>query len=54
MIWFTNHYLNNEDEQLNPLASPVLVHNLKGLPPALIITAEYDPLRDEAELMVSV
>lgn len=50
MLWFTNHYLNNEDEQRNPLVSPLLAPNLDGLPPALIITAEYDPLRDEAEL----
>jgi acetyl esterase len=50
MIWFTNHYLNNEYEQVNPLTSPVLVLNLRDLPPALIITAEYDPLRDEGEL----
>ena len=48
--WFLNHYLNNEEEKKDPLASPMLAASLSNLPPALIITAEYDPLRDDGEL----
>jgi len=49
MIWFMGHYLRNEEDKLNPLASPALVSDLTGLPAAFILTAECDPLRDEAE-----
>ena len=43
------HYLRNDDDIRNPLASPSFTASFNGLPPALIITAEFDPLRDEAE-----
>ncbi len=49
MRWFWNHYLTSPFEADNPYVSPLRAANLRDLPPALIITAEYDVLRDEGE-----
>ena len=43
-------YTPVEEERSNPYAAPALASNLHALPPALIITAECDPLRDGGEL----
>jgi acetyl esterase len=50
MVWFTNHYLTSEDDAKNPYVSPIKAKDLKELPPAMVITAEFDPLRDEGEM----
>ena len=46
--WFWDHYLATPTDIESALASPLNTKNLSGLAPALILTAEYDPSRDEA------
>lgn len=50
MEWFWDHYLNDASEAANPLASPMRAADLSRLPPAYCLSAECDPLRDEAEI----
>jgi acetyl esterase len=47
--FFTDCYVSTAEQGRNSLVSPLLAPNLGGLPPALIITAEHDPLRQEGE-----
>jgi acetyl esterase len=49
MQWFRNHYLQEEGHITDPRASVLLAPDLSGLPPAVVGTGEYDPLRDEGE-----
>ena len=49
MIWYWDHYLNSPSEASDPYAAPLQAQDLSGLPAALVLTAEFDPLRDEGE-----
>jgi acetyl esterase len=49
MQWFKNHYLGSVEDQLDWRVSPLRAEDLGGLPPTFLMTAGFDPLRDEGE-----
>jgi acetyl esterase len=49
MRWFCDHYLGATFDAKDPMVSPLYANDLSGLPAAHVVTAEFDPLRDEGE-----
>lgn len=54
MAWSLTNYLRDGTDMLDPLASPILAGDHSKLPPALVMTAGYDPLRDEGKAYADV
>ncbi len=49
MDWYHEQYFASPADGTEPYAAPIRAESLAGLPPAYIVTAEFDPLRDEGE-----
>src|SRR5215813_14946384 len=49
MTWFESHYLGGWTDKTDLRLSPLLAGDLSGMPPTYLVTAGFDPLRDEGE-----
>src|SRR5262249_41052269 len=49
LVWAWQHYLTDLAQAADPDVAPLREMDLSRLPPALVVTAEFDPLRDEGE-----
>jgi len=49
MEWFLDHYLGSDYDRISPLVAPLRASSLKKLPPAYVVTAGHDVLRDEGK-----
>ncbi|WUI01698.1 alpha/beta hydrolase [Spirillospora sp. NBC_00431] len=49
MTWYSGHYCPDKTRRAEPAASPLLADDLGGFPPTYLVTAGFDPLRDEGE-----
>lgn len=47
MQWYVKQYIGSERDLTNPYAFPAMSHNLQGVAPTILVTAEYDPLADD-------
>jgi acetyl esterase len=50
IVWYAEQYLRGQADRTDPRAAPVRTTDLTGQPPALVITAGFDPLRDEGRV----
>jgi acetyl esterase/lipase len=49
MSWFSKHYFRSDEDKRHPWSMPLNESDLSGLSPGIVVTAGYDPLRDEGE-----
>jgi acetyl esterase len=47
ILWYMEQYLRTDADRLDPKASPMRAKDLAGQPPTMVVTAGFDPLRDE-------